>query len=218
MDHPYAPPSGLPVLYEDRDLLIVDKPSGLLSVAGREPGWEDNAVARAAATRAHVYPAHRLDMDTSGILILALRRSAERALQAQFAARTVTKRYVARVWGNPPEAGEIDLPLARIGGMPPRNAVDHEHGLPARTRWRRRAAGDGEALLDLFPETGRSHQLRVHLEAVGHPILGDRLYAPPAVAAAATRLLLHAAEVSFDHPWTGARVTFAAPLPPAFER
>jgi tRNA pseudouridine32 synthase/23S rRNA pseudouridine746 synthase len=215
MDDVYAPPPGLPVLHEDRDLLIVDKPAGLLSVAGREVGWGDCAVSRAQATHPHVFPAHRLDMDTSGVLVLALRRSAERALQAQFAGRSVQKRYQAVVWGHPPDAGVIDLPLTRIGGMPPRNAVDPS-GLPARTRYAVVARHAETALVDLFPETGRSHQLRVHLAALGHPILGDRLYAPPAVLAAAARLMLHAAEVSFDHPWTGARVTFRAPSPDGF--
>lgn len=214
----YAPPTEpwLVVLHQDRDLLVIDKPAGLLSVPGRDPAWQDSARTRAEALHPHVYPAHRLDMDTSGVLVLALRRSAERALQGQFQARTVSKRYRARVAGQPPDEGVIDLPLSRAGGLPPRNVVDPD-GAPARTRFRVVGRDADGAWVDLWPETGRSHQLRVHLQALGHPIVGDRLYAPPAVVDAAPRLLLHAAELSLDHPYSRERLTWLAPLPPPLE-
>jgi len=211
---PYSPPTDpwLVVVHEDRDLLVVDKPSGLLSVPGREPGWEDSALTRALRDRANVRPVHRLDMDTSGLLVFALRKKAEKALYDQFAARTVAKTYVARVWGQPPDEGVIDLPIAREGGSPPKNRVD-PNGLPAVTRYRVIGRDDRTALVEVRPETGRSHQIRVHLLAIGHPVLGDRFYAPDEVVAAAPRLLLHAASLAIDHPYSGARLAFTAPVP-----
>ena len=118
--HPYDPPTDpwLSVIHQDRDLLVVDKPSGLLSIPGRDPSLQDSALTRALRDHPHAWAVHRLDRDTSGVLILALRRAAERHLQAQFADRTVQKRYRARVWGQPPPEGVIDLPSARIGGNP----------------------------------------------------------------------------------------------------
>ncbi len=211
----YAPPTEpwLTVLHRDRDLLVVDKPSGLLSVPGRQPGWRDSALSRARRDHDPVYDVHRLDMDTSGVLVLALRRKAEAALKAQFEARTVAKRYLARVAGQPAEHGEIDLPLTRVGGLPPRNVVDHDRGKPARTRWRVLRRDADSAVLELEPLTGRSHQLRVHLAAIGHPILGDRLYAPPELVTAAPRLMLHAWSLALDHPYRGERLCFEAPVP-----
>jgi tRNA pseudouridine32 synthase/23S rRNA pseudouridine746 synthase len=215
MSEIYAPPTEpwLRVVHQDRDLLVVDKPSGLLSVPGRLPGWRDSALLRARRDHDPVYDVHRLDMDTSGLLVLALRRKAEAALKAQFEARDIRKRYLARVWGQPPEQGEIDLPLRRLGGLPPRNAVDREGGKPARTRYRVLAREGDTALLLLEPLTGRSHQLRVHMEALGHPILGDRLYGPPAVAAASPRLLLHAWRLELRHPYSGQPLRLEAPAP-----
>jgi tRNA pseudouridine32 synthase/23S rRNA pseudouridine746 synthase len=214
----YHPPTEpwLPVLHRDRDLLVVDKPAGLLTVPGRQPGWQDSALLRARRDHPRVYDVHRLDMDTSGVLALALRRKAEAALKGQFESRGVAKRYLARVAGQPPEAGEIDLPLRRIGGLPPRNEVDPGGGKPARTRYRLLRQDPGSALLELEPLTGRSHQLRVHLAAIGHPILGDRIYASPALAGAAPRLLLHAWRLELDHPYRGERLIFEAPVPEAF--
>ncbi len=211
----YQPPVDpwLSVIHHDRDLLVVDKPSGLLSVPGRQPGWQDSALLRARRDHATIYDVHRLDMDTSGVLVLATRRKAEVALKQQFEARTVAKRYLARVWGQPDERGVIDLPLTRLGGLPPRNTVDHRGGKPAVTGYRVLARDDRTALLLLEPRTGRSHQLRVHLEAIGHPIVGDRIYAPPDVAAASPRLMLHAWQLDLDHPYSGERLALEAPAP-----
>lgn len=210
----YAPPTGpLVVLHEDRDIVAIDKPAGLLSVPGRGPLLGDCAQSRVAARFGVVYPAHRLDMDTSGILLFARRRKAEAALFAQFRERQTDKRYLARVWGHPADTGgEIDAALSLEAGAP-RSRLDPA-GKPARTLWSRLACdADGTALLALWPQTGRSHQLRLHLLHLGHPILGDRLYAPPAVVAAAPRLLLHAAELAFSHPYSGAPVRIFSEAP-----
>jgi tRNA pseudouridine32 synthase / 23S rRNA pseudouridine746 synthase len=193
----------------DRDLVVLDKPAGLLSVPGRDPGWQDSALSRAILAYGPLQAAHRLDMDTSGLLVLTRRRKAEAALKAQFAARTVRKTYLARVCGQPPEEGLVDLPLRRLGGLPPRNEVHAEEGLPALTRFRVLAREEGGALLALHPETGRSHQLRVHLAAIGHPILGDRLYG----GAPEARLWLHAWRIELLHPWSGQRLQLEAPAP-----
>ncbi len=212
----YSPPRDpwLVVLHADRDLVAIDKPSGLLSVPGRGPELRDCAVARVAhAHGGQAFPAHRLDLDTSGVLLLALRRPVEAALMACFRERRVDKVYLARVLGHPPEdAGVVDQPLSREVGQP-RSRVDPA-GKAARTAWRvLQRDPDGTALLDLRPETGRSHQLRLHLLTLGHPILGDRFYAPPNALKRAPRLLLHAATLTLDHPGTGASVTFRAPCP-----
>jgi tRNA pseudouridine32 synthase/23S rRNA pseudouridine746 synthase len=213
-DWAYAPPPGeLPVLHADKDLVVVDKPAGLLSVPGRGPGLEDSAQSRIRAKWPTALPAHRLDLDTSGVLIFALRRKAEAELMRQFRERLVHKVYVARVAGHPREdEGVIDLPLATVEGAP-RSRVDPS-GKPARTLFRVMSRDpDGTSLVELRPETGRPHQLRLHLLAVGHPILGDRFYAPPEVVAAAPRLLLHAASVTLLHPYRQEPLTVSAPIP-----
>lgn len=215
IDRPYAPPIDpwLVLLHADRDLLVVDKPAGLLSVPGRQPGWQDSALSRARRDHPQVYDVHRLDLDTSGVLILALRRKAEAALKAQFEAKRVNKAYLARVAGQPPDTGRVALPLSRAGGLPPRNVVDHDHGKPAVTDFRVLSRDADTALLLLEPRTGRSHQLRVHMASLGHPILGDPIYAPPAIRDAAPRLLLHAWRVAFDHPYSGERLEIEARAP-----
>jgi len=203
----YQPPpdEGLDIRYLDDDLLVVDKPAGLLSVPGRGPGKRDCLSARVQACYPEALSVHRLDLGTSGLLVLARSPDMHRALNKLFETRRVEKRYVALVAGRM-EAGErvVDLPLIADWPNRPRQMVDHAIGKPSRTRLR--AVGYDPALdatrVDLFPETGRSHQLRVHLQAIGHPILGDELYAPPEVFARAPRLLLHAAFLAFFHPST----------------
>ncbi len=204
----YAPPKGpVEVVYQDRDLVVVNKPSGLLSVPGR--AHPESVVTRLQGGFEHLYPVHRLDMDTSGLLVLALRRKAERALMQQFQARTVRKTYIARVAGHPEEpGGSIRLALSRESGRP-RSRVDAA-GKAAHTDWHVLSRdADGHSTLSLHPRTGRSHQLRVHLLAIGHPILGDRFYAPPEVLAAADRLCLHAAVLELAHPYSGAPLRLA---------
>jgi tRNA pseudouridine32 synthase/23S rRNA pseudouridine746 synthase len=210
----YDPPDGpLIVVWVDRDLVVIDKPAGLLSVPGRGAHLADCAAARVEAQFGPVYPAHRLDMDTSGLLIFARRRKAEAALFAQFRERRVEKVYEARVEGHPADdAGIIDAALSLVPGAP-RSCLDPA-GKQAQTAWRLLSRdADGSALLALRPHTGRSHQLRLHLCSIGHPIRGDRLYAPPDVMAAAPRLLLHAAQITFAHPYSGARLELLAPRP-----
>lgn len=215
----YRPPTEpwLTILYFDADLVAIDKPSGLLSVPGRAPERQDSALTRLQARFPEVRVSHRLDMDTSGVMVFALHREAERALDRQFQARRVTKAYRARVSGHPPQdRGIIDLPLARARGQI-RSLVSYERGKVARTAYtvlERRP--DGSAELALRPQTGRSHQLRVHLLRLGHPILGDRFYAPPADVARAAQLLLHAEQLTVFQPQTGAPIALRAPLPEAW--
>lgn len=208
----YAPPAGpLEVVHQDRDMVVVNKPSGLLSVPGRQ--HPDCVVSRLKGQFETLYPVHRLDMDTSGLLVLALRRKAERALMQQFQEREVSKTYIARVFGHPVEkGGSIRLALSRETGRP-RSRVD-AHGKPAQTDWRVLSLDpDGHSRLALHPRTGRSHQLRLHLEAIGHPILGDRFYAHPQALAAAPRLCLHAVELRVKHPYSGQALTLRSEAP-----
>lgn len=198
---PPAPPAtadgaaGLVLIHLDPHIAVADKPAGLLCVPGRGPDKADCLAARVAARWPGAKPAHRLDMGTSGLVVFGRSAAVHRALSMAFAARQVAKRYEAVVAGLPAQdAGEIDLPLVCDWPNRPRQIVDHAIGKPSLTRWRviARDAARGTSRLALEPVTGRSHQLRVHLASIGHPILGDELYAPPDWHAAAPRLLLHA--------------------------
>jgi tRNA pseudouridine32 synthase/23S rRNA pseudouridine746 synthase len=181
------------VVHADDRLVVVDKPPGMLSVPGRtEP---DCASARVQALYPDALVVHRLDQATSGLLLFARGAQAQRELSADFAERRVGKLYVAVVAGRLEGEGLIDLPLGADWPNRPRQQVDFKRGKPSQTRWRVLAHEGPDTRLLLTPVTGRSHQLRVHLAHVGHPILGDALYAPPAVAAAGPRLLLHASEL-----------------------
>jgi tRNA pseudouridine32 synthase/23S rRNA pseudouridine746 synthase len=201
------------VIHVDDHLIVVDKPAGLLAVPGRtEP---DCAAARVQARWPDARVVHRLDMATSGLLALARGLPAQRQLSQAFATRGVGKRYLAVVHGLPAEdAGEIDLPLGADWPDRPRQRVDRVSGKPALTRWRVLARDDttGQARLALEPVTGRSHQLRVHLLAIGHPIVGDRLYGPAAVDPG-PRLMLHADRLDLPHPGDGRRVAFDCDAP-----
>lgn len=206
-------------LYADDILLVVDKPSGLLSVPGRGADKQD---CLATCVQAH-YPdariVHRLDMATSGLMVMARGAAAQRELSRAFAAREVKKRYVAVVAGRldaPSEGwGTIDLPIIVDWPNRPLRIVDHQRGKPSLTRWRVLGYEEGISgtRVELEPITGRSHQLRIHLRELGHPILGDSLYAPPGVQAQAGRLLLHACSLSFAHPATRNEVAFECLAP-----
>lgn len=204
-------------LFTDDTLLVLDKPSGLLSVPGRGPDKADCLAARAQVLYPDARVVHRLDMDTSGLMVMARGAAMQRALSHAFAARAVTKRYVAVVAGRleAPEAGwgTIDLPL--IGDWPnrPRQMVDLVRGKPSVTHWRVLGHEGETTRVELEPVTGRSHQLRVHLAALGHPVLGDPLYASPAQRDLAGRLLLHACSLGFGHPERGVALTFESPAP-----
>jgi tRNA pseudouridine32 synthase / 23S rRNA pseudouridine746 synthase len=203
---------GVPrIVHADAQILVCDKPSGLLTVPAKPPGPADCLEARVAAAWPGSLLVHRLDRDTSGIMVFARTRLAQRHLNWQFERRQVAKTYVARVAGEVVgEAGSIDLPLICDWPNRPRQMVCHVRGKPARTDWRVLAREPGATRVELRPLTGRSHQLRVHMLALGHPILGDPFYGD---AGAAARMQLHAARIGFRHPDGGAWVAFGAEVP-----
>jgi tRNA pseudouridine32 synthase/23S rRNA pseudouridine746 synthase len=196
------------VLYADPWLLALLKPSGLLSQPGLGPELADSLISRAQERWPEARLVHRLDRDTSGLILLARDATTHRALSAAFAERRVRKTYLAVVQGLPADRGGlINQPLARIATRPPRYGVVplEQGGKPALTRWRVLRRFEGSSLLLLQPRTGRSHQLRVHLADLGHPVLGDPIYGDPLYGepAAAPRLQLHAAGLQLLHPATG---------------
>jgi tRNA pseudouridine32 synthase/23S rRNA pseudouridine746 synthase len=203
-------------LHVDAQCLVALKPSGLLSVPGLGPNGHECLAARVQAEHADALVVHRLDMATSGLMLFARGAMAQRVLGAAFAARAVHKRYVAVVHGRvAAPQGEIDLPLLADWPNRPKQKVDRTAGKPSLTRYRaldHDAARDATRL-ELEPVTGRAHQLRVHLLAIGHPILGDALYAPADVCAQAERLLLHASALRFSHPTTGEPISIESAAP-----
>jgi tRNA pseudouridine32 synthase/23S rRNA pseudouridine746 synthase len=205
---------GLPLLYADDRLVAVDKPAGMLSVPGRGADKADCAARRVQQAFGDALVVHRLDMGTSGILVFGRGAEAQRWLSRSFAERAVSKRYLAVVAGSPPaDHGRIELPLICDWPRRPRQKVDTEHGKPSTTLWQVVAREGATARLALTPVTGRSHQLRVHLQAIGHPILGDELYAPPDIQALAGRLLLHAESLTLPHPADGRAIVLHSPCP-----
>lgn len=213
-DFTYAPPAEAPrVIHADHEILVVDKPAGLLSVPGRGEDRADCLIARLAGPFPEVLLVHRLDLDTSGVMVFALTRHAQRHLGLQFEKRQVKKVYLARVAGRlEPATGTVDLPLIVDWPNRPKQMVDHDRGRPARTDWRVVRTTDAETRVRLMPLTGRSHQLRVHMASLGHPILGDPLYAE-GEARDHPRLMLHAESLRLRHPDGGRHMTFSAPAP-----
>lgn len=212
----YNPPTDpwLDILYQDKDLLVVNKPAGLLSNPGRGEDLYDSVESRAKEISPYAELVHRLDLATSGVLAVALRKSAERAVKMQFQNRQTRKVYIAQVWGCPAEAeGEIDLPLICDWPNRPMQKVCFERGKPSITRYKVLSSDGKTSRIELYPLTGRSHQLRVHLLALGFPILGDKFYAEGEALAASSRLLLHAQELEITHPYTEERIVFTAPSP-----
>lgn len=210
----YAPPNTpLTFLHADHEILVVDKPSGLLSVPGRGPDLADCLLARLQAVYPEVLLVHRLDRDTSGVMVFALTPHAQRHLGLQFERRHVKKQYVARVWGEMAEdAGEVDLPLIVDWPNRPKQHVNFETGKPAQTEWKVLKRDAGETRVRLMPKTGRSHQLRVHMLALGHPILGDPFYAE-GEARDYPRLMLHSQSLRLRHPDGGKGMIFKAKVP-----
>ncbi|MBC7732130.1 MAG: RNA pseudouridine synthase [Bacteriovorax sp.] len=203
-------------LHIDATCLVVDKPAGLLSVPGRGTHLQDCLSARVQAIYADALVVHRLDMATSGLMLFARGAAAQRSLSRAFAQREVHKRYVAVVHGRmAQDQGEIDLPLMADWPNRPMQKVDTDHGKPSLTRYRVLAfdAATHTTRVLLEPVTGRAHQLRVHLLAIGHPMLGDALYAPPPVLAMANRLLLHAESIAFRHPTNGSMIELTCGVP-----
>ncbi len=219
---PINVPPGLDLVYADEALLVLNKPAGLLSVPGRGPENTDCLSARAQALYPDALVVHRLDMSTSGLLVMARGAAAQRTLSRAFADRLTNKTYLAMVAGHPttgesgkPDWNLIDMPLIVDWPNRPRSVVDPIHGKPSQTLWRVLSLGHTQslpcALLELQPITGRSHQLRVHLQALGHPILGDELYATAEGVEATPRLMLHASRIALPHPTTQQTLVFESP-------
>jgi tRNA pseudouridine32 synthase/23S rRNA pseudouridine746 synthase len=210
----YAPPdTPLDILHDDHEIIVVNKPSGLLSVPGKGADLADCLLARIVEAFPTALLVHRLDRDTSGVMVFALSPHAQRHLGLQFEKRQVQKTYVARVAGRlEPAQGTVDLPLIVDWPNRPRQMVCHKTGRPAQTDWRVLRAGDEESRVRLGPKTGRSHQLRVHMLALGHPILGDPFYATGATRDH-PRLMLHSEELRLRHPDGGRGMRFRAPAP-----
>jgi tRNA pseudouridine32 synthase / 23S rRNA pseudouridine746 synthase len=215
-DFIYQPPTTpwLDIVYQDKDIMVVNKPSGLLSVPGRDPAHSDSVYSRILAEHPQAQIVHRLDMATSGIIVVALRRSAERELKRQFRDRETHKIYYARVAGHvKDEAGSVDLPLICDWPNRPKQKVDHKLGKPSLTHYKVVSKAKRSTLVELTPITGRSHQLRVHMMALGHPILGDGFYADALAKRLAPRLLLHATKLCIKHPYSGEAMTFRCEVP-----
>ncbi|WP_145564702.1 bifunctional tRNA pseudouridine(32) synthase/23S rRNA pseudouridine(746) synthase RluA [Yersinia aldovae] len=198
------------VLYQDEHIIVINKPSGLLSVPGRAPENKDSVMTRIQADYPTAESVHRLDMATSGVIVVALTKAAEREIKRQFREREPKKCYIARVWGHlAQDEGLIDLPLICDWPNRPKQKVCYETGKSAQTEYLVLSRDeDGSTRVKLSPITGRSHQLRVHMLAMGHPILGDGFYAHPEAKAMASRLQLHAQELCITHPEFGTVMHF----------
>ncbi len=207
----YNPPdTPLEIIHVEDSFLLVNKPAGLLSVPGKSDDLSDCLQSRLWAEFGDTLLVHRLDMDTSGIMIFARKKSAQRDLNRQFENRSTDKRYVALVAGTlEGDSGVIDQPIQVDWPNRPLQKIDPD-GKPAVTTWEVLDRSKSQTKVALYPKTGRSHQLRLHMQWLGHPILGDRFYGD---ANSAPRLCLHAEMLSFDHPLTQKRVTFTAPMP-----
>ena len=214
MNSIYAPPDApLAILHADHEILVVDKPAGLLSVPGKGAELSDCLLSRAQAIYPEALLVHRLDRDTSGVMVFALTPRAQRQIGLQFERRQAKKTYIAWVWGHlTPKTGTVDLPLAVDWPNRPRQKVDHKNGRPAQTDWHVLRHAEETTRVRLMPLTGRSHQLRVHMKALGHPILGDPFYAS-GPAQDFPRLMLHSESLRLRHPDGGKGVTFKAKAP-----
>ena len=212
----YAPPpdEGLDIIHSDDDVLVLSKPANLLSVSGKEASHADCLEARVLKEFSNAKVVHRLDRGTSGIFIMALNPHAHRHLGLQFEKRQTQKTYIAEVIGVvEQDQGLIDLPMRTDWYNRPKQMVDTYFGREAITKWKVISRGQETTRLELHPKTGRSHQLRVHLQELGHPILGDSFYAPDHAVQMSERLLLHAEKLEVFHPKNGERVSFVSSCP-----
>lgn len=215
MSHDYDPPQEpLRILHEDVEILGIDKPAGLLSVPGKGAHLADCLLARVQAVFPHALLVHRLDRDTSGVMVFALSPHAQRHLGLQFEKRQTKKTYVARVWGLLQGSGTVDLPLCVDWPNRPKQHVNFEQGKQAITDWTvLRQENNGQSTrVRLHPQTGRSHQLRVHMAELGHPILGDPFYATGS-ALDFPRLMLHAEELKLRSPADGQWIRMRSKAP-----
>lgn len=209
----YQPPTEpqLTVIHQDDELLVLNKPSGLLTVPGKNSNHADCLEIRAQEKFPTARIVHRLDMDTSGVLVLAKNAKAHRHLGLQFERRHIKKTYIARVWGcMKQDMGKVELPLICDWPNRPKQMVDFERGKPAQTDWQVLERQENSTRVLLKPLTGRSHQLRVHMLSLGHPIIGDNLYAHDEALKAGDRLQLHALSLELYHPVGGATLKFEA--------
>ena len=213
--HPFYKGCSLKFVYQDDYLLVLDKVSGLLSVPGRGEDKQDSLALRVQMEFPDALIVHRLDMATSGLIVMARDKQVHRQLSMQFQQRKVQKHYTAVVNGYVAQTkGEIDLPLIADWPNRPRQKVDFESGKPCLTRYKvLHRNPDKTTRVELEPVTGRTHQLRIHMHAIGHSILGDSLYANKEIMGQSDRLLLHANSLSFEHPATGEPLTFICETP-----
>ncbi|MDG2392352.1 MAG: pseudouridine synthase [Thalassotalea sp.] len=215
-DFVYAPPMSpyLDILYLDNDIVVVNKPSGLLTVTGRLPEHQDCLQTRVNRVLPTATIVHRLDMATSGVLIMALNKPSHVAISRQFQLRQTEKYYIARVFGQVKELqGEINSPLISDWPNRPKQMVCFDTGKQALTNYKVLSTDETSTLVELKPITGRSHQLRVHMLELGHPILGDRLYAHDEALAMSPRLKLHAKFHGIFHPTSGEEIEFEVDCP-----
>jgi len=213
-----APPclAELKIIFQDQHLVVVNKPSGLLSVPGRLAENHDSVASRLQASHGDAHIVHRLDMSTSGLMVVALTKAAQRNLNQQFASRLVDKEYEAIVYGKlNSHRGTISEPLICDWEQRPRQKIDHQHGKKAITHYQVISEDDKRLTtrVNLRPVTGRSHQLRVHMMALGHPICGCEFYAHSKAKALAKRLQLHATQLVIAHPATGKPIKFISSTP-----
>ena len=206
------PPIGeIEYVYNDEQIIIVEKPANMLSVPGRTPDKKDCLIRRVQKLFPEARIVHRLDFSTSGLMVIAQNPDSHRKLSRQFENRETEKTYIARVYGRPDApSGELNLPLRCDWERRPLQIVDHQLGKKAQTLWRVIARYDHCCLVELTPTTGRTHQLRVHMQAMGHAILGDELYAHKAAYSMSDRLCLHAKELIITHPVENNRLEFSS--------
>ena len=214
---PYLVPhsqSPIRLIYEDTDLLLIDKPHHLLSVPGRHPLNHDSLIRRLQRRYPDVQAVHRLDLDTSGLMVVPKRRESLSELARQFQRRQIEKEYTAIVWGELAEdRGSIELPIATDWPNRPKQIICEERGKHALTHFEVLIRGNNRSLIKLKPVTGRSHQLRIHMQSLGHPIIGCDMYAHPEALEASDRLLLHATRLKLCAPSTGNWLSAFSPIP-----
>lgn len=205
------------LIHRDQDFIVIHKPAGLLSVPGKTPDLQDCAINRLLQEERRTLLIHRLDRDTSGLLVFALSKVGQKSISRQFQERQTGKTYQAVVVGQLEGEGTIDIPVIYDPSRPPLHIVDEHHSKPALTHWKVieqfELSGEPVTRVELTPITGRAHQLRVHMQYLGHPIVGDTLYAQPEHQNLMNRLCLHAERLSFNHPVTEERMEFYCPVP-----
>lgn len=214
-DFCYQPPTDdIEIIHQDDDILVVNKPAGLLSVPGRLPEHKDSLVSRMQQQWPKTLTVHRLDMETSGVVVFALNKAAQSHMARQFQERKTHKTYIARIWGHPEtDSGQVDVPLICDWPNRPKQKVCHEHGKQATTGWQTLQREENTTLVELNPITGRSHQLRVHMLHMGHVIVGDRFYAQGDALSFAERLHLHSQALQLSHPVSGETLSFESIAP-----